>query len=111
MVQTWACKPEDILACIGPSISQDHYEVGEEVSAYFRVLFSDHPEIVIRNPETNKDHIDLKEANHILLHRAGVKEEHIEISGLCTYSQPDLFFSARRDGRDSGRFATGIILC
>jgi len=111
MVQTRGCKPDRILACIGPAISQEHYEVGDEVSAYFRLLFSDHPEIVKRNPETNNDHIDLKKANHILLQRGGVKEDHIEISELCTYSHPELFFSARRDGADSGRFATGIMLC
>jgi YfiH family protein len=111
MVRTWACKPEHILACIGPAISQNRYEVGDEVSQYFRLLFSDYPHIIRRNENTGKDNLDLKEANRILLHRAGVKDEHIEISPLCTYDRPDLFFSARRDGMHCGRFASGIMIC
>jgi polyphenol oxidase len=110
MVKIYGCKPAHILAGIGPSISQQQYEVGNEVSGYFKLLFSDHPEIVKKNPDTGKDHIDLQGANRILLHRAGLKDEHMEVSSLCTFNNPDLFFSARRDGVECGRFATGIML-
>jgi len=42
--------------------------------------------------------------------RAGVPEERIEISGWCTASHPELFFSHRRDKGKSGRLLAGIVL-
>lgn len=35
--------------------------------------------------------------------------EHIQVSGVCTYTQSDRFFSARRLGINSGRIFTGIM--
>lgn len=40
----------------------------------------------------------------------GVKPEHIEVSGICTYHNNDDFFSARRQGIRSGRILSGILL-
>jgi copper oxidase (laccase) domain-containing protein len=40
----------------------------------------------------------------------GVKEENIEVVGICTYNHCDDFFSARRLGIKSGRILSGIIL-
>ena len=110
MGRNYSSNPEHILACIGPSISQKYYEVGDEVSASFRSMFSDHPEIVRYNPDAGKNHIDLQAANRILLQKSGLTGEHIEIMNVCTYSHPELFFSARRDGYACGRFASGIML-
>jgi polyphenol oxidase len=110
MVKTYGSNPEHILACIGPAISQECYEVGEDVSGHFRFLFSDHPEVVRKSSQNGKDHIDLKESNSILLQRSGIKSNHIEISPVCTYSSSAQYFSARRDGIESGRFASGIML-
>jgi polyphenol oxidase len=110
MARTYTSKPEHILACIGPAISQKNYEVGDEVSAFFNILFSHHPAIIWKNPQTGRDHIDLQGANRILMHTAGLLDEHIEIIDLCTFSNPDILFSARRDGHQCGRFASGIFL-
>jgi YfiH family protein len=110
MVRTFGSRPENILAGIGPAISLEQYEVGSEVSGNFHLLFSDPPEVISKNPQTGKEHLDLKTANSILLQRSGLKKENIEISPLCTFSAPEIFFSARRDGIECGRFATGIML-
>ena len=110
MVKKFGTDPVNLRAGIGPSISQQNYEVGEEVAGQFRTWFSDTPEVFIENKVTGKVHIDLWEANRQLLLRCGVQPEHIEISGLCTYDNQDDFFSARRDGMQCGRFATGIML-
>lgn len=40
----------------------------------------------------------------------GVKEEHIEVAGICTYRAYESFFSARRMGIRSGRILSGIML-
>jgi YfiH family protein len=110
MVRVFGSKPQNILAGIGPAISQLHYEVGEDVEKHFHILFSDYPEIFKKNERTGKAHLDLKNANSILLQRSGVLKEHIEVSSVCTYSSPELLFSARRDGLECGRFATGVML-
>jgi YfiH family protein len=110
MKNSFGSDPCNILAGIGPAISQKKYEVGDEVTAQFRTLFNDHPEIIWRNPQTGSDHLDLQEANRILLLESGISTKNIEVMRICTWSNPDLFFSARRDGFNCGRFATGIML-
>ena len=57
-----------------------------------------------------KWHIDLWKANRQQLLTYGVKPEHIEVSGICTYHNNDDFFSARRQGIPSGRILSGILL-
>ena len=57
-----------------------------------------------------KWHIDLWEANKLLLLGAGVPESHIAIDGTCTYKNTDEYFSARRLGIDSGRIFTGVMI-
>ncbi len=104
MVKTYNTKPYDLLVCIGPSISQQYYEVGDEVVDQFTFWFADTPAVFMKNKETGKTHIDLWEANRQLLIRSGVLPANIEMGKMCTYDNPDLFFSARRDGIQSGRF-------
>ena len=58
----------------------------------------------------SKWHIDLPEANRLQLLDFGVPSSAIETSGICTYTQYDDFFSARRLGVKSGRMLTGIML-
>ncbi len=110
MVKAYYSRPENIIAVMGPAISQKNYEVGDEVADHFRVFFHDIPSVISKNKENGKFHIDLWEANRQLLLRYGVQKKQIEISNLCTYNSPELFFSARRDGIKCGRFGTGIML-
>jgi copper oxidase (laccase) domain-containing protein len=44
------------------------------------------------------------------LEKAGVLPEHIETSGICTFTEHKRFFSARRLGIKSGRMLSGIML-
>jgi len=81
-------------AAIGPSIGRCCYEVGEEVLAAFERL----GEGIARDRR-----LDLPEVARRLLSEAGV--ERIEVSGLCTSCEPELFFSHRRDRGRTGRQA------
>ena len=110
MQEKYACIPSDLIAAIGPSISQKYFEVGDEVVESFRNAGFSLKEIGSINSATQKMHIDLWEANKILLIEEGILLEKIEISGLCTYSNPDMFFSARRQTIRSGRMLTGAML-
>ena len=97
----------DVSAVIGPGISLRAFEVGDEVYEAFRQ--ADFPMERIARRES-KWHIDLPEANRLQLLDFGVPSSAIETSGICTYTQYDDFFSARRLGVKSGRMLTGIML-
>jgi purine-nucleoside/S-methyl-5'-thioadenosine phosphorylase / adenosine deaminase len=93
-------KPEEIIAWIGPGAGVCCYEVGEEVAREFEAAH-------VERVKGRRPHLDLKSANRAQLLAAGVREENIEISTLCTICNPDLLHSYRRDGTRSGRM-TGI---
>ncbi|MCR4994679.1 MAG: peptidoglycan editing factor PgeF [Bacteroidales bacterium] len=67
------------------------------------------PASVPASPFPLRWHIDLWRANASDLIAAGVPTSSIHIAGLCTYSNPARFFSARRLGIHSGRIFTGIL--
>lgn len=102
--------PADIKATIGPSISQKHFEVGDEVVEAFSSAGFDTSKIVVRNSLSGKAHIDLWEANRIDLIHAGVLAGNIEIAGICTVEQNKEFFSARTLGIKSGRIVSAIMI-
>jgi YfiH family protein len=99
--------PADLLVVIGPGISLDSFEVGQDVYDQFSHAGFD-MNAIARMDE--KWHIDLSLCNRLQLEAVGVKSEHIDICDICTYLHSDLFFSARRLGADSGRIYTGIIM-
>ena len=106
MIFEFKSDPGDIIAGIGPSISPDVYEVGTEVWAQFDPLY-----YRSNGSESNdKRLLDLWKANRDQLIGAGVPVNQIELAELCTFSNPNTFFSARRDGAKTGRMASGILL-
>lgn len=98
----------DCVAVVGPSISQQAFEVGNEV----RIAFEDagFPTSIIDSTTWTKPHIDLWAANVYLLEEAGVKLSNIQIANVCTYVHSDVFFSARKLGINSGRIYSAIFL-
>lgn len=100
----------DIVACIGPGISLQSFEVGEEVYESFHDKNFPMDRISLWNAATGKHHIDLWEANRIQLEDCGVPVSNIQCAGICTYQEHETFFSARRLGIASGRILSGIML-
>lgn len=103
----YGSRGSDIIAAIGPSVSQESYEVGGEVVEAFNAAFVNASSLMIP-VEGNKAKLDLWKANTLQLLDFGVDRQCIEVSNLCTVIHNDHFFSARRG--DSGRFAAGIML-
>lgn len=95
-------------AVIGPSISYQAFEVGEDVYEVFRNEGFDMSKIAGRM--NGKWHIDLWKANAMQLECAGICADNISAAGICTYNNPTDFFSARRLGTNSGRIFSGIII-
>ncbi len=99
--------PADIVACIGPSIGPDHYEIGADVILQVMQKFGDDSEKVLRSIN-GKIHFDLWKTNRILLEQAGV--QHIEVAGICTACHTDDWFSHRAEKGRTGRFGALIAL-
>lgn len=109
MISNYHSNPKDILAAIGPSISPEVYEVGDEVVAEARKSLPEPEKALILNI-SGKYHFNLWEANRQLLVSTGILKQSIEISGECSFSNPNKYFSARRDGIKTGRMVSGIMI-
>lgn len=107
MQRCFGTHPQDLQAVIGPGISLDNFEVGQEVYDEFRRAGHDMSRIARR---MTKWHIDLPHCNELQLVRTGVPQGRIYQSGICTWNQVDDYFSARRLGQQSGRIFTAIML-
>ena len=91
---------KDIRAAIGPCIGPAAFEVGPEVLMAFDMRFGTDRGIT-RAFESGKGTINLKRALEIELSNAGITQ--YETLPHCTVSEPDLFFSHRRDNGMTGR--------
>ena len=114
MTETYGSCPSKLKAQIGPGISLESFEVGQEVYDAFEAAHFDMSTISRRFPSTKEDgtkkwHIDLPTCNRLQLLRAGLKPETVAMSNICTFRCHDTFFSARRLGINSGRIFSGII--
>ena len=107
MRDTYGTAPADLQAVIGPGISLDSFEVGDEVYEQFLSAGFDMQPISRRDA---KWHIDLPMCNRLQLMEAGIPADHIQMTNICTYQQYDRYFSARRLGIQSGRIYTGILI-
>lgn len=114
MAENFSVKASDVKAVIGPSIGPESFQVGEEVVEEFRKAGFPMEDISgffgEKIPDTMNGgwHIDLWKANKWLLTEMGLSPENIQISGICTYSRNDLFFSARQEGTKCGRIINAI---
>lgn len=107
MVLTYRINPVNLKAIIGPSISLEAFEVGDEVYDQFANAAFPMDRVAVRK---DKWHIDLQLCNRLQLENMGVREANIHDAAICTYFHNDEYFSARRDGAKTGRNFNGIML-
>lgn len=103
----YGSRPEDVRACIGPSIGPDHYEVGPEVAAQFQSSFGSRAAELL-SLRDGRYHLDLWAANRLTLQECGVKQ--IEVSGICTTCHLDDWYSHRGENGKTGRFGALLAL-
>ena len=109
MQAAFGSNPADLLGGIGPCIGVDIYEVGQNVIDAVSAAFPQHTdELLIQQPTGERPHFDLAKANLINFQRAGVQQ--VELSGICTGSRTDLFFSHRVEEGKTGRFGVVMVL-
>ena len=103
MTEVYHSRPEDILACVGPSICQDCYEVSADVAEQFQEMFpEDEWNAIMIQKSNEKYQLDLWEINRRILLSAGILPEHLAVAGLCTSCHKDLLFSHRATGGRRG---------
>lgn len=107
MRKQYGSNPADLIACIGPSIGPDHYEIGADVILQVMQKFGDESELFLKS-HNGKIHFDLWKTNQLLLERAGVGR--IEVAGICTACHTDDWFSHRAEKGRTGRFGALISL-
>ena len=109
MTKDYECNPKDIICCIGAHIRKCHFEVEENVMQLFKNEFDYTGRIneIIQTGRkvdgVQKYNIDTTLINKIILREAGLKEENIIDSEICTVCNSDLFHSYRVDKEQSGR--------
>ena len=98
-------RADSVRVALGPCLSADALELGEDVAA---TLPQAH---VVRGGDgAARPRFDLRGCNRAQAVAAGVPPERIADLGGCTHARPDLFFSHRRDGGNTGRMAACILL-
>jgi len=99
-------RQEDILSAVGPCISAKHFEVQSDVYGVFEQVFG--PEVLQKRE--GKVFVDLPKACVADMLEAGIEESNITLCDICTYDNPRLFFSHRRDKGMTGAMAAVISL-
>ncbi|MEM6326496.1 MAG: polyphenol oxidase family protein [Bacteroidota bacterium] len=82
---------------VGPCISPEAFEVGEEVAAQFD------PSVVVRRPEWPRPHVDLRAELVAQWTRLGAEADRVEVAEGCTMTGTDRFYSYRAEGGTPGR--------
>ena len=109
LIQEYGSNPEDIIACLGPSIGKCHFEVDEDVKNIFVETFGymNINERIITKGEVKegkqKYFVDTIIINRKLLEDMGLKPENIIESNICTVCHSDKLHSYRVDKENSGR--------
>jgi YfiH family protein len=101
-----------IAAALGPTIRQPNYEVGPEFVERFLAADADNARFFAPSDRAGHAKFDLTGYIADRLQRAGIVN--FEDLGLCTYAEPERFFSYRRTTRlgepDYGRHINAIAL-
>ena len=101
LIRSFDCKACDLLIHLGPAISVNCFEVGEEVKCMY---LSKNQSFDRSFSFYNKKHyLNLYDAAKVVLEGFNITS----ISGgyHCTYTESNNYFSYRRDGENSGRMA------
>ncbi len=98
------CAPSEVQAVLGPAIGPLAFEVGEEVRAAF-VSRHTNTAAAFQPGKPGKWWADIWQLARLRLEHAGMQPGRIAGGGLCTVSNPQRFYSFRRQavtGRQAG---------
>lgn len=96
--------PRRIICVLGPYIHREAYEVGPELIEIFTHTFG--PGLDYWPEGAQRPHLDLGRAVIHTLTGCGIPQSNISEIGICSYTEFDRVFSARKLGVASGRTLT-----
>ena len=106
LTQVERCNPSDFHVQIGAALSQEKFEVDEDVYLKFKALgYAD--EFMYYNDDTHKYHIDNQLTVKKQCELAGIPSERITIDRTCTYVDPAGF--SYREDRQCGRHLSFVV--
>jgi purine-nucleoside/S-methyl-5'-thioadenosine phosphorylase / adenosine deaminase len=110
MQREFGTRAADLVAAIGPAIGSCCYEVGSDVVDAFAA--AGHERYLVDRwfmaPRDGRMRLDVAGANRDQLVLAGVHEENIHASNLCTAMHLDVLTSYRAEKQGAGRIAAAI---
>ena len=111
MHDNFGSDPADILAAVGPSVCQDCYEVSADVTDRFKEVFdrSAWDELFYEKPD-GKYQLDLWKANEKIFLEAGIREDHIAVTNVCTHCNSGILYSHRAMGDKRGNLCAFLAL-
>ncbi|MEZ3431204.1 MAG: peptidoglycan editing factor PgeF [Lachnospiraceae bacterium] len=130
MRQEYGTQPEHVTVAIAPSICQNCYEVSEDVALAFQKAFTkddtkaeeylarytsdftqqDIDDCLLYQKENGKYQLNLWYANFRVFRDAGVPDENIEITDICTCCNPNVLFSHRASRGKRGNLGAFLML-
>ena len=110
MASQYGSQAENILAAIGPGISQCCFETHQDVPNAMTAALGSAALPFIRDRGDGKFAVDLKGLNTLWLTRAGLREGHMDISPDCTMCAHDKYWSHRYTQGERGSQAALISL-
>lgn len=130
MAREYGTKAEDVQVAIAPSICQSCYEVSEDVALAFEAAFPKNDDMareylsryqrdisardigncLFYKKENGKYQLNLWYANFRVFRDAGVPNERIEVTDVCTCCNPKLLFSHRASKGRRGNLGAFMML-
>jgi len=107
MHNRFGTNPKDVICAIGPCICESCYEVSKDLYIEFKNKFG-FDDAIIQNKD--KFFLNLALINKHILTNAGVKEENISISDLCTCCEKENLYSHRGLGPKRGLISSVICI-
>lgn len=102
MTSNFDTNPQDLQVAVGPFIQNCCYSVKNDVASLFKGEF-------YASDGNGNVMLDMGKIIRHQLSAVGILEDNIEITNECTYCNKKLYYSARRDGKKSGRNSS--IMC
>lgn len=111
MQKHFGSDPADILAAVGPSVCMECYEVSSEVidqfkEAFDRVLWRE----MFYEKSNGKFQLDLWKANENIFLEAGISQDHIAMTNVCTHCNSEILYSHRAMGDKRGNLCAFLAL-
>lgn len=110
MKKEYGTQPEKLQVVVGPSITRKYFKVMEDVYNEFKSILPElDDDAAIKVDGQVKWMISLPDIVKATLLESGIKEENLDVTYICTYSDKERFYSHRRDKGQTGGMAA--IVC